>query len=131
MKFENTETSMDNMNRDTKGSEKGFDLNGLCKTAHEYAKQRQENGGKISPETQSMLKHCATEVVEAMEALAEYRCMKDCGVKSDKSYFVSELSDIICCCMIIAAHENIDIKKAIEDCIEKNRKRAEGKGDKK
>jgi len=114
-----------------KGSEKGFDLNGLCKTAHEYAKRRQENGGKVSTETQAMLKHCATEVVEATEAYTEYRYVKDCGVKADKSYFVSELSDIICCCMIIAAHEDIDIEKAIEDCVEKNRKRAEGKGDKK
>lgn len=29
-----------------------------------------------------------------------------------------------------AAKEGIDIEKAINDCIEKNRKRAEGKGDK-
>ena len=107
-----------------------IDLNELCKVTLANAEQRQKNGGNIKADTRSMLKHCATEVVEAMEAYTEYRYVKDCGVKADKSYFASELSDIICCCLIAAAHEGIDIEKAIEDCIEKNRKRAEGKGDK-
>lgn len=108
-----------------------IDLNELKKKAHEYSRKRAENGDTKPLNTLNLLKHCATEVVEATEAWTEYRFIKDCGVKANKSYFVSELSDIICCCMIIAAHENIDIEKAIEDCIEKNRKRAEGIGDKK
>lgn len=114
-----------------KGNEKGFDINGLAAESAEISKKRAENGGTEPFSTQNLLKHCATEVVESTEAYTEYRCVKDCGVKADKSYFVSELSDIICCCLIIAAHEDIDIEKAIEDCVEKNRKRAEGKGDKK
>ena len=47
-----------------------------------------------------------------------------------KKEFASELSDIICCVLITAGKEGIDIEKAVLDCIEKNRKRAEGKGDK-
>lgn len=119
-----------------KGSEKGFDLNGLCKTAHEYAKRRQENGGKVSTETQAMLKHCATEVVEATESYTRYEedACDPLSTNSDEQnleHFASELADIICCVLIIASEEGIDIEQAITDCIEKNRKRAEGMGDKK
>ena len=39
--------------------------------------------------------------------------------------------DIICCVLIIAENERIDIEQALLKCIEKNRKRAEGTGDKK
>lgn len=78
-----------------------------------------------------MLKHCATEVVEAMEAWTKYQ---DDGVNHDDyvypSYFANELADIICCVLIICGKEQIDIEQAILDCIEKKRKRAEGVGDK-
>ena len=43
---------------------------------------------------------------------------------------VTLLADIICCVLIIAGKEKIDIEQAIMDCIEKNRRRAEGTGDK-
>jgi hypothetical protein len=33
--------------------------------------------------------------------------------------------------MIVAEHEGVDLENALVDCIEKNRKRAEGVGDKK
>ena len=103
-----------------------IDLNGLCKTAFETAKARQKNGGNVKVYTHNMLKHCATEVIEAMEAytlsMPRYGCINQ--------QFADELADIICCVLIIAGQEVIDIEKAITRCIEKNRKRAEGTGDK-
>jgi NTP pyrophosphatase (non-canonical NTP hydrolase) len=119
MKFENTETSMDNMNRDTKGSEKGFDLNGLCKTAHKIEQ---------CVNTVTMLVRCSAEMHCAAKAYVKYVTER---TNETKCLFASELADVVVSCMIVAAHEGIDIEKAIEDCVEKNRKRAEGMGGKK
>ena len=77
--------------------------------------------GKVSTNTRLMLKHTATEVVEAVEA---YNSMVDGG--ANKEIFASELADIVCCCMIIAAKENIDMEYAITACMEKNYNRAIG-----
>lgn len=119
-------------------------LNDIASVSYANAKKRQANGGHISVETRNMLKHCATEVVEAMEAYANYEDrlhfveLSKAGLEIDdnrktnvmKSKFAYELADIICCCTIIAGRENIDLNKAVADCLEKNRKRAEGIGDK-
>lgn len=43
---------------------------------------------------------------------------------------MSELADIICCVLIIAGKENIDMEYALTDCMVKNYKRAIGEGDK-
>ena len=121
-----------------------IDLNKLCEITLENAEKRQANGGNVTTETRKMLKHCATEVVEAMEAWAgrtypdwEYADFDIANneqamdiYNEDRAHFASELADIICCVLIIAGKENIDIEQAINDCIEKNRKRAEGVGDK-
>lgn len=48
----------------------------------------------------------------------------------NRKRFSSELGDIVSCVLIIAAQECIDIEKAILDCTEKNRKRANKQGDK-
>lgn len=109
---------------------KSFSLNDIAKISYENAKKRQENGGHISVDTRSMLKHCATEVVEAAEAYQECRYFVEENSELNKRHFVSELADIICCCTIIAGKEGIDLDKAVADCLEKNRKRAEGIGDK-
>ena len=45
--------------------------------------------------------------------------------------FDSEIADIIACALIIAAKERFDIESALLQCLEKNKKRAEGVGDKK
>lgn len=103
-----------------------IDLNELCKVAIANAEQRQKNGGHIKADTRSMLKHCATEVVEATEAYTNSTIRY--GIINQQ--FADELADIICCVLIIAGREEIDIEQAITDCIEKNRKRAEGTGDK-
>lgn len=108
-------------------------LNEIAKISYKTAKKRAENGGHISTDTSAMLKHCATEVVEAMEA---YQRLQDilltCEPVNEKAkdHFASELADIICCCTIIAGVENIDLDKAVADCLEKNRRRAEKTGDK-
>lgn len=103
-----------------------IDLNELCKIAFANATQRQKNGGNVKVYTPNMLKYCATEVIEAMEAyslsMSRYGCINQ--------QFEDELADIICCSLIIAGQEVIDIEKAITRCIEKNQKRAEGIGDK-
>lgn len=107
-----------------------IDLNEISKVTFNNANKRMNNGGNISIETRKMLKHCSTEVVEAMEA---YSILSHSAIDDEfnqKKNFSSELADIICCVLIISGKENIDIEKAILDCIEKNRKRAEGIGDK-
>lgn len=120
-------------------------LNEIAKTSFEDAKKRERNGGHIATDTRSMLKHCATEVVEATEAYQEWYLgysydeeeeelmevfNKKKSFKALKDHFASELADIICCCTIIAGVEDIDLDKAVADCLEKNRRRAEGIGDK-
>lgn len=128
-----------------------IDLNKLCEVSLANATQRMNNGAFDTTDTREVLKHCATEVVEAMDAFDEYRFavsfrkfigepptkeLKEHNVlrtseKVCKELFASELADIICCVLIIAGKEGIDIEDAITKCIEKNRLRAEGKGDKK
>ena len=105
-----------------------FDLNEMAEDMFNVALQRQKNGANISTSPLAMLKHCATEVVEATEAYVCYT--KDCsGDKYDT--FSSELADIIACALIISDNLGIDIEKALRECYEKNKARAEGKGDKK
>lgn len=108
------------------------DLNYLSKISYEIAKQRQINGAFKDNNTTSLLKHTATEVVEATEAYEEFQSAINVefalGDHFDK--FTGELADIIVCVLIIAGKENVDIEKAVLSCMEKNRKRAEGIGDK-
>lgn len=101
-----------------------IDLNKLCTKSLDDAITRAVNGANVKIDTRSMLKHCSTEVVEAMEAYTKWVAY------SSKNQFESELADIIVCCLIIAGNEEIDIENAIKDCIEKNHKRAEMIGDK-
>ena len=58
-----------------------------------------------------MLKHCATEVVEATEDYikAQWQLNKN-ETEIEMEYFSSELADIICCCLVIAGGGNIDIE---------------------
>lgn len=129
-----------------------IELNGTASIARNIAEARQKNGANIYTDTVHMLKHCATEVVEAMEAYVNYSALKQLGDMTkegeemfegleepdtayqafleDRKRFSSELGDIVSCVLIIAAQECIDIEKAILDCTEKNRKRANKQGDK-
>lgn len=104
-----------------------FDLNELCVMAYENAAKREAKDGKVSTDTMQMLKHTATEVVEATEAYLDYGYINK---PQFKRVFASELADIVCCVLIIAGKENIDMEYALTACMEKNYKRAIGKGDK-
>lgn len=118
-----------------------IDLNRVSKEALAIAEKRRINGAKISTKTNEMLKHTATEVVEATEAYQYYiceipykyedieLCIEDLQAKN-KERFTSELADVIMCILIIAANHDIDIEQALKDTLEKNRKRACGEGDK-
>lgn len=99
-----------------------IDLNGMCEQANEISIKREENGAKVDNSTLGLFKHCATEVVEATTA---FHCQT---VSIDSC--VDELADVIMVCLIIAGKYQIDIEKALKDCLEKNRRRAEKQGDK-
>lgn len=113
-----------------------IDLQKLCKITLENAEKRQKNGANITTDTRKMLKHCATEVLEAMEAYTELAIVREANKDTevctfeDEKHFESELADIVCCCLIIAGKEDIDIERAIYDCVEKNERRANKIGDK-
>lgn len=127
----------------------GFNLNEFCKKSFIVAKARQDNGGKIDVDPGKMLKHCATEVVEAMEAYypykvcAEYTSNGTCydgldepdvaeqSYRESKEDFESELADIVSCCAIIAGNLGIDLEDALVKCYQRNKLRSENKGDKK
>ena len=106
-----------------------FNLNELCVMAYENASKREAKDGKVSTDTMQMLKHTATEVVEATEAYNNYYLL-DGEFTDHKGNFASELADIVCCVLIIAGKESIDMEKALTECMEKNYYRAIGKGDK-
>ena len=113
-----------------------IDLNNLSKITLANAEKRHRNGGNVDSNTRKMLKHTATEVVEAMEAYTELAIIREANkdtnicTYNDEKQFESELADIVCCILIIAGKENIDIERAIYDCVEKNERRANGIGDK-
>ena len=104
-----------------------FDLNALCVMAYENAAKREAKDGKVSTDTMKMLKHTATEVVEATEAYIDNGYIDKTQAKR---VFASELADIVCCVLIIAGKENIDMEYALTTCMEKNYMRAIGEGDK-
>jgi NTP pyrophosphatase (non-canonical NTP hydrolase) len=106
---------------------KMFNLNELCVMAYENAAKREAKDGKVSTDTMQMLKHTATEVVEATEAYTDYEYVDK---SQTKAVFASELADIVCCVLIIAGKEKIDMEMALTECMEKNYYRAIGKGDK-
>lgn len=111
-----------------------IDLNNIAREAYKVAKTREENGANIKTDTFSMLKHCATEVIEATDALAKAHEHFECKEILSYDYaeqFRHELADIITCVLIIAGDNDIDIEQALKDVQEKNKARAEGRGDKK
>lgn len=116
-----------------------IDLNDISKTSQEIAKKREKHG--LGADTITCLKHCSGEVCEALQAFNEWQEDLKFGVvsmgvtdpdwqKDYKNEYGSELADIIICVLIAAANSNIDIEKAIAEKVAKNKKRAEGTGDK-
>lgn len=110
-----------------------IDLNELASQAYITAKKRENNGAFIQTDTISMLKHCATEVIEATEAFYNYAdtlYSDDETLDKCREDFENEIADIIVCCLIISGYLKIDIEKALNRVMEKNRLRAEKMGDK-
>ena len=116
-----------------------IDLNRLSKISKEIAEKRSEHGLPI--DTVGVLKWLSGEVCEALQAFNDWQVdlrfadvsmgVTDPDWQHDyKKEYAGELADIIVCALIAAANSNIDIEKALTDCVEKNRKRAEGTGDK-
>jgi len=83
----------------------------------DYIIARKRNNLDISKpiDTFGILKHTATEVVEATEAYA----------KDDMPAFASELGDIITCCLIICSENEIKIEEVLMQTMEKNKRRSE------
>ena len=111
-----------------------LDLNDLTRQSQVIAKKREKHG--VGADTMSCLKHCAEEIVEAVDAYNDWQTDSKLGNNYPDWYvdykkeYAGELADIIICVLIAAANSNIDIEQALKDCVEKNRKRAECIGDK-
>lgn len=112
-----------------------IDLDKAAKNCFEIAVKRHLNGANICPETLKMLKHCATELVEATNAYTIFDTMRQQKIDqfSLNEYevdFKRELADVIVCILIICGFEGINPEEIVLNCIEKNRKRANKTGDK-
>ena len=109
-----------------------IDLNELASQAYTTAKKRENNGAFIQTKPMAILKHCATEVIEATEAFCDYyETLNDDDLENKmREKFENEIADIIVCCLIVSGYSMIDIEKALNRVMEKNRLRAEKIGDK-
>lgn len=99
-----------------------IDLNEFAEKALNVALSRERNGAKLCTDTVPMLKHCATEVVEATEAYS--------NINTSVEEFASELGDIMSCCLIICAKKKLDPELILRACYQKNLDRALKQGDK-
>lgn len=130
-----------------------IDLNEISKDCLEIARRRESFGGPKA-DTMNCLKHCGGEIIECGIAFNDYfevrNLASDLNEKNvkkkwkglndpdgceefyqeKKAEFESELADIIVCALIIGAREKVNVESALKNCVEKNRKRAEGSGDK-
>lgn len=112
-----------------------IDLNDVAYEYNEISRKREENGAVDS----DVLKHCAGEIVEAVEAVMEYEetpndCYPEAMLRKSKARArcIDELMDVFAC-VLIALHrvdEKEDYEKALKRNLEKNRNRALGIGDK-
>lgn len=117
-----------------------MNLNEIAHDMRETARKREENGG-VKADSKSLFKHLATEVIESAEAFfffdneisrepGEIYLPPDDLKTEHRENLAGELADVICCALIISANEGINIEKALEDCLYKNKKRARFEGDK-
>jgi NTP pyrophosphatase (non-canonical NTP hydrolase) len=81
-----------------------MNLNEASQKALEIAEER-----GIHENTMNALKHCAGEVLEAVESYTRYVY----SLKEEADNFCDELADIVICVLSISAKENIDIEGAI------------------
>lgn len=100
------------------GAKKMIDLNNIAKQSLKIAEHRKQKTNALST-----LKHCAGEILEAVESYTKFVY----SPIEEKDTFPDELADVIMCILTLSAKENIDIEQAISNCLEKNRKRARAK----
>ena len=81
-----------------------MNLNEASQKALEIAEKR-----GIHENTIQALKHCAGEVLEAVESYTRFVY----SPKEETDNFCDELADIVICVLSISAKENIDIENAI------------------
>lgn len=81
-----------------------MNLNEASQKALEIAEKR-----GIHENTMEALKHCAGEVLEAVESYTRFVY----SPKEEQDNFADELADIIICVLSVSAFENIDIEQAI------------------
>lgn len=89
-----------------------LDLNRMARISAEIADKRGQSTDELDA-----LKHCAGEVVEAMEAFS------DIIYKLDDKRFKDELADIIMCVLTICGELSFDVEQMLTDCFRKNLKR--------
>lgn len=89
-----------------------LDLNRMARISAEIADKR-----GLSTDALDALKHCAGEVVEAMEAFS------DISYKLDDKRFRGELADIIMCVLSVCGAGGFDVEQMLTDCLSKNLKR--------
>lgn len=97
-----------------------INLNEHAKKAQEIAFNRWYKND-VAYNTPAILKHCACEVCEAVEA---YNKCFYADSKAHRDELAAELADIITCALIAAANEEINIEKALQECLLKNEARA-------
>ena len=96
-----------------------IDLNEHAQKAQEIAFNRWKKED-VDYHTPAILKHCAGEVCEAVEAYNQYLYEY---IESNRNKLAAELADIITCALIAAANEDINIEKALQECQQKNEAR--------
>jgi len=89
-----------------------LDLNRMARISAEIADKRGQGTDELGA-----LKHCAGEVVEAMEAFS------DIPHKFDDKRFKGELADIIMCVFTVCGANGYDVEQMLTDCLSKNLKR--------
>ena len=89
-----------------------LDLNRMARISAEIAVKR-----GLGTDELDALKHCAGEVVEAMEAFS------DIIHKFDDKRFKGELADIIMCVLSVCGACGFDVEQMLTDCLRKNLKR--------
>ena len=97
-----------------------IDFNEHAQKAQEIAFNCWKKKG-VDYHTPAILKHCAGEVCEAVDAYDQYLYENS---QSHRNKLAAELADIITCALIAAANEDIEIEKALKDCQQKNEARA-------
>ena len=87
-----------------------MNLNEASQWAFEISKKRNQYKGDGN-DTIRALKHCACEVVEAVDAYDNWSMLDN--PQGRKEEFENELADVIICILSVSGSEGIDIEQAI------------------